>query len=109
MNINIFKNFTSQNKSDVVPKDKQRIDVSHDWKLILMVTAIVLIGLISWSLYLHTQITNDQYNSSGIQTPVARSKEKKKRNEAVSNIFLEKAKKHEELKNTPLPVSDPSR
>lgn len=109
MKIFPFKNLISSKQPDLLPSGENNINVYRDWKVILLVSFFVAFLLIVWSLYLLNQIKNDEFSKVGYTPQVTRSAVNEKKLEAVSSIFLEKAKKHEELKNTPLPVSDPSR
>lgn len=109
MKIPQFKNLIFAKVHPSKELNGNTINIYRDWKISLSVSFVILLGLILWSLYLLEEIRNDELSKTVPNNTTVRSAVNEKKLEAVSNIFLEKAKRHEELKTTPLPVSDPSR
>jgi hypothetical protein len=104
-----MKNLIHRKKPVSIPTSNHSINVYRDWKIVLIATFIVGLILIAWSLYLLEQIRNDEFLKVELATSSTRGAVNEKKLEAVSSIFLDKAKKHDVLSNTPLPISDPSR
>jgi hypothetical protein len=85
------------------------IKLRRDWKIVLTLSFTCFVLLVVWSLYLLDLIKKDDFLKANPNAPILRSAVNEKKLENVTNTFLEKAKDREKLKNTPLPISDPSR
>lgn len=109
MKINDIKNLIPHKEYSVRSMNKGQINVYRDWNIILILTFVAIVSFIIWSLFILKQIKNDEFAKVNPDNVTTRSAVNQKNLDTVTNIFIEKNKVHESLKNTPLPISDPSR
>lgn len=101
-------------KNLIVPSHKSQtknrgINVLRDWKIILIVSIAIVFMLIAWSLILLQRIKNDELFKNNPNSVITKSAVNQNKLEEVNGHFLEKAKKHESIINTPIKIADPSR
>lgn len=85
------------------------INVLRDWKILLVISIAVVFALIAWSLILLQRIKNDELFKANPNSVLTKSAVNQNKLEEVNRHFLEKAKKHESIINTPIKIADPSR